>query len=220
MSEALRKIRRFLSGKAPVRWLFCGDSITQGICHTWGARDYTQHFAERVRWELGRCRDMVINSAVSGNTTRELLGDFDWRVVQFNPHVVFLMIGTNDCARSRAMDIDEFASNLTEFSRRVQEDVGSLLVLQTPPQIIKGSTPDREGSFPDFVNTLRAVAKSRRAVLVDHADFWAGQADKHRFWMSDAYHPGPHGHLVMARSIFMKLGIMDPSANTGRFFVP
>ena len=42
-----------ISRKEPVRWLFAGDSITQGARHTRGHRDYTQLFKERVG-ELAR----------------------------------------------------------------------------------------------------------------------------------------------------------------------
>jgi len=220
MSDSLHKIHGLLADKAPVRWLFCGDSITHGFRHTWGHRDYTQHFAERVRSEMWRRRDIIINSAISGNTSREVLADFEWRVLQFRPHVVFLMIGMNDCAQSRKMSVREFTSNLGEFARRVQEDAGSLLVLQTSPPIIKGTTPDREGTFPEFMDAVRSVAKSHGAVLVDHAEHWDRLAEKHALWMSDSYHPGPYGHVVLARSIFDRLGIHDPESNTGRLFVP
>ena len=47
--------------------MFTGDSITHGALHTMGWRSYPEHFAERVRWELGRMRDIVINTGISGD---------------------------------------------------------------------------------------------------------------------------------------------------------
>src|SRR5687767_5660953 len=55
--EDLQKIAEFLRGKAPIKWIFSGDSITQGAKHTFGDRSYPEIFSERVRWELGRVRD-------------------------------------------------------------------------------------------------------------------------------------------------------------------
>jgi lysophospholipase L1-like esterase len=220
MSDSKKAVSDLISGESPVRWLFCGDSITHGACHTWGHRDYTQHFAERVRFEMRRGRDIVINSAVGGETSRDLLADFDWRVTQFRPDAVFLMMGMNDCEQTRTMKVEEFRANLEEFCRRVREVVGSLVVLQTSPPIIKGMGPNREGSFPAFMDAIRSVAHSRALPLVDHQAFWQQNANKHTFWMSDAIHPGSYGHLALATCLFEALGIFDASSNTCRLFVP
>ena len=89
------RLREILAGP-PVTWVFLGDSITQGVAHTHGRRGYVEHFAERVRGELGRRGDAVINSGVSGATTEDLLPEFHWRAGRFAPDVVFVMFGTND----------------------------------------------------------------------------------------------------------------------------
>ena len=89
----MEEIKQLLRADRPVKWLFYGDSITHGALHTFGWRDYTQIFAERLRYEMGRSMDVVINTAISGNSTRELLQGFDWRVAQFQPDVLLLMIG-------------------------------------------------------------------------------------------------------------------------------
>src|SRR5690554_5045874 len=94
-------IAKSLKEKDPLIWVFIGDSITHGAKHTHGYRAYPEIFSERVRYELGRVRDVVINTGISGNTTQNILDDFDWRVKQFNPRIVSLMIGTNDCATGR-----------------------------------------------------------------------------------------------------------------------
>ena len=75
--------------------------LSQRAKHTLDYRCYPEIFSERVRFEMGRYRDIVINTAISGHTTREILADFSWRIEQFKPDVVSLMIGTNDSARAR-----------------------------------------------------------------------------------------------------------------------
>lgn len=84
----MKRIKAFLECSDPVKWLFYGDSITHGAVHTFGRRDYTEYFAERVRAEMGRRMDMILNTAISGNTTQDLLESFDWRVAHFRPDVV------------------------------------------------------------------------------------------------------------------------------------
>jgi len=48
-------------------WVITGDSITHGAWFTKGARSYPEHLAERVRGELLRFRDIIINTGVSGD---------------------------------------------------------------------------------------------------------------------------------------------------------
>src|SRR6185369_10691115 len=71
----LAGIKRLLAGKAALTWVFTGDSITHGALHTLGWRSYPEHFAERVRWELKRMRDVVINTGISGDTIPGVSGE-------------------------------------------------------------------------------------------------------------------------------------------------
>ena len=101
----------------PQTWLFCGDSITHGDVHTHGVRDYTQHFAERVCGEMRRRQDCVINTAVSGFTSRMLREEFEVRAARFMPTVAFLMLGMNDCSRASDVGLEEFSENLAWLCR-------------------------------------------------------------------------------------------------------
>src|SRR5206468_2375866 len=84
----LQKIQSLVRSPEPVTWVFTGDSITHGAHHTFGWRSYPEHFAERVRWELRRYRDVVINTGVSGDTIKGVAADVDHRVLRFRPNVV------------------------------------------------------------------------------------------------------------------------------------
>ena len=59
--------------------VFLGDSITQG----YNLSNYFNNYP-------------VINSGISGNTTRDVLNDMYGRVYQYNPSKVVILIGTND----------------------------------------------------------------------------------------------------------------------------
>jgi lysophospholipase L1-like esterase len=216
----MQKVQVLLSdSKKPAKWLFYGDSITHGALHTFGRRDYTEHFSERVRTELGRPQDIVIKTAISGNTTRDLLATFDWRVAGLQPDVVFLMIGMNDCSTGRNIPLEEFRSNLRLLVNKIEE-LGGLPILQTTCPILRGSAPDREENFPAFMNAIRELAVERSLDLVDHEAYWKAHADKHFYWMSDAFHPNGEGHLAFAHELFRKLGIFDENSTTCRLFLP
>ncbi len=126
------RLREVLAGP-PVTWVFLGDSITQGVHHTYGRRGYVEHFAERVRGELDRRADAVINSGVSGTTTEDLLPEFHWRAGRFAPDVVFVMFGTNDLTAGEN-GIRGFRFRLDQIVQR-SRDVGATVVLQTPPPV-------------------------------------------------------------------------------------
>src|SRR3989339_1430384 len=92
----LQVVKKKLKNNNPLTWVFTGDSITQGAGATHGWRSYPEHFAERVRWEVFRKSDIVINTGISADVLGSILYSFDWRIARFKPDVVSVMIGTND----------------------------------------------------------------------------------------------------------------------------
>ncbi|HKX68683.1 MAG TPA: SGNH/GDSL hydrolase family protein [Intrasporangium sp.] len=208
------RLREVLAGP-PVTWTFVGDSITQGVAHTHGWRNYVELFAERVRGELDRRGDAVINSGVSGSTTQDLLTEFHWRAGRFAPDVLFVMFGTND------MNDDEegvrgFRFRLDQIVQRGR-DVGATVVLQTPTPV-----RDEGARNPDlmaqYAATVRDVAEGLGVVLVDHAGVWsraakeAGDDIAPDGWLDDAVHPGPRGHHAMVRTLLEALDLADPAS--------
>jgi len=217
--EIMDRVKELLASPTPVTWLFYGDSITHGALHTWGARDYTELFAERLRFELGRVMDVVINTANNGDTTRGLVGGFEWRVARFEPHVVFIMIGMNDCSDGNDITLPEFEANLDELLDKIA-GLGGRAVLQTTCPILPGGAPEREPHFDAFMAAVRAAAAQRELPLIDHQAHWAENADKHCYWLDNAFHPNAVGHRVFANLLFKDLGIYDPASACCRFFHP
>jgi lysophospholipase L1-like esterase len=215
----LDEVRPLLKADRPIKWVFTGDSITHGALHTFGWRDYVELFAERVRFELGRGMDLILNSAISGHTTRELLADFDWRVGQFRPDVVLTMIGMNDCAEGRALSLDEFRANLGELAGKIRS-LGAIPVLQTTCPILPGQAPERTPYFPAYMDAIREVAAADNLPLIDHERFWRSRAASHFYWMSDPFHPNECGHRAFAFCLYQALGIFDPASNSCRLHLP
>lgn len=222
------RLEQVLSGP-PVTWVFLGDSITQGVTHTHGRRGFVEHFAERVRGELGRRSDAVVNSGVSGTTAQSPLAEFDWRAGRFAPDVVFVMFGTNDVVAGPD-GVRAYRYRLDQIVQRTR-DLGATVVLQTPPPV-RAEGERTPQNLAQYVDAVRSLATDLGVVLVDHAAHWsaddaerteraetaagagagavAGPADS---WLDDAFHPNARGHLEMARTIFRTLGIdADDSA--------
>lgn len=211
------KIQELLSSKEPNVWVFTGDSITHGAKHTHGYRSYPEVFQERIRYELWRPRDVVINTGISGHTTALVLADFDWRIAHFKPQVVSVMLGTNDCAKDD-LPPEKFERNLIELVSKIR-NIQAIPVLHTPNVIILEDSPKRQ-SLPEYVEVIRKVAQENSVILVDQFEFWeksirnSGAAKIYQSWLNDNLHPNGKGHQVMAQEMFRTLEIFDATAPT------
>lgn len=191
--------------------LFTGDSITHGNSATHFHRDYTQLYSEFVRGRaLARNMDVIINTAVSGGTTRSLLKSVESHIVRFRPDLVFLMIGMNDCREKNDISIEEFSANLHELTQRFR-DSGALTVLQTTiPIIPKSSATDREPFLPAFMDVVRSIAEDEDLPLADHHHHWLERENFPYNWMEDSYHPNEWGHMALARYLLTSIGLHKP----------
>ena len=206
----LRRLADLLAGSEPLNWVITGDSITHGLVHTQGARTYAEHLHELVRGELGRTRDAVINTAISGHRLTDILGDWDRRVATWRPDILTLMIGTNDMATGADLVTvapAEFAASLREFVTRARA-AGTIVVLQTPPSIDVPNAPGRE-RIVEFADAVREVAASEDVILVDqHARFTdLGGGAVPWGLMNDPFHPNAAGHAALALELAHALGI-------------
>ena len=217
----LDRIREHLAddGKNPWCWLFFGDSITHGAVHTHGWRSFQEIFAERIRWELQHRLDVVVNTGISGNTSDDLLREYDWRCRHWRANAVFLLIGMNDIVKLD--DLVLFRNNLSRLVKQIRED-GAIPLLQTYSRIQKH--PDnpnclkRYVELPDYNMAIRETAQKEGVILIDHDLYWrehASDPETLAAWLGEPIHPGAIGHLEMAKEIFRCLGIYDPDAKCG-----
>ena len=227
MNSTDKTLLALARSEKPRKWLFYGDSITHGAAHTGGWRDYTEIFSERIRTELQRSEDVVIKTAYNGNTTRHLLENFDWRVRQFQPDVVLIMIGMNDCCvenREPRVPLQEFRQNLLSLVKQIRSPAPALPILQTTCPVLKGLDPKREPYLGQYMAVVREVAKQTQSPLVDHFAYWKRLAGSTEYqpgaWMDDALHPNEKGHRVFAGLLFKKLGIFDAKSKACRMADP
>lgn len=221
MTDDRAALRGLLASGAPLTWVLTGDSITHGLIHTRGARNYVDHLHELIRGDLGRVQDAVINTAITGWRADLILDDFDRRVAHWRPDVVTLMIGTNDCTTQWLDPIIEnadFASSVTDFVRRVRA-LEAVPVLQTPPTADLRHAPDR-ARIGEFAQAIRDVSTREGVILVDQfaafAEFPAGTGPGNDdiAWglLDDAFHPSAAGHALLALGLAEQLGLDTPDS--------
>ena len=220
LQHDLDKISSHLNCKAssPWTWVFYGDSITHGAGCTGGRRTYPEIFAERIRWELRLLHDIVINSAICGQTTVQLLNEsqYEWRVRRFKPDAVFVLIGSNDIIKVR--EASRFHDNLAALTARIRND-GAIPILQTcnPVQKVPENSNymRRFEAIPEFCGVIRQVAREESTILIDHERNWqlkAPDENSLQNLLGEPIHPGASGHLELAAELFRTLNIFDPDA--------
>ncbi|MGF3057363.1 SGNH/GDSL hydrolase family protein [Microbacterium sp. YY-01] len=197
------RLRARCASSEPTTWVLTGDSITHGLVHTHGARNYVDHLHELIRGDLGRTRDVIINTGISGHRITQILDDFGRRVADWHPDVVTLMIGTNDAATNRAEVVQphNFGDSLRTFVARVRQ-FNAIPVLQTPPFVDITHAPER-ARIAEFVAAVRAVAHLDDVILVDQHAWFTEEAAGGVPWrfMSDPFHPNDAGHAALALTL-------------------
>ena len=194
----------------PWTWVFYGDSITHGAAHTHGWRSFPEIFHERVRWELRKSADIVINSAYSGQTAFNLSqkDHFATHVTRFAPDVVFLLIGTNDIIKT-AGGAEGFRTYLESIAEQIV-DLNAIPVIQNYPPVAKSENPGyikRFEQMPLYNRVIEETARKYNAVFVDHWSHWQNNCRDLDSWLGETIHPGTRGHFEMAMAVFKELGI-------------
>ncbi len=213
-----KRIKALLESSDPINWVFTGNSITQGAKHTHGMKPYSEIFAERIRWEMQRPYDIIINTAISGHTTQNIINDFDKRLSRFNPRVVVLMIGTNDAAENRNISTESFGNNLIILIDRIRE-IGAIPIVMSPNIIITEKSPERR-RLPIYVEKMKQITRTKNVTYVDNWSIWSTELQQKyhgevfKKLMNDPLHPNGYGHKEIAEALFRELSIFDPEAPT------
>jgi acyl-CoA thioesterase I len=222
-NQDYQKIQKLLLSKEPIIWLFTGNSITHGVVHTNGSRSYSEHFAELIRFEKKRMRDFVINTGISGAWIPEIINDFNWRVKQFHPKVVSIMIGMNDAAKGE-QGRESFKKDLSSFIDSVRS-IGAIPIIHTTnPTYPFHKASEARKDLPAYNIIIREIAKEKNLILVDHYKHWQECKKTNEellTWLNDrSIHPNEFGHREIAKELFKALGLFSKESPTCNLFVP
>lgn len=188
----------------PMTWVMTGDSITQAVLHTHGARGWVEHVHERVRWQLDRLTDVVVNTGVSAWRARDVLAAYDHLIGRFNPDVLSISLGTND-ARAGLDGLAEFRDSMSAIIARTS---GAQIVLHTPVLVSLAGRAAR-AELPAYCQAVREIAVQTGALLVDHEAYWLARfPDSDPIpWLDDPAHPNAVGHRQMADHTLRTIGL-------------
>jgi lysophospholipase L1-like esterase len=158
---------------------------------------------------MHRGRDIVINTAVSGDKADDLLHDFGWRVDHLHPDVVSLMIGMNDSVRGVDGELI-FEANLQHLIDKIRA-IGAIPIIHTTNWTL--DDPQRH-DLPHYNLIIRRVAALDHVTLIDNWQYWQQRRTKDDLgaWLGNPIHPNGVGHAEIAHQMFLTLGIYDPSS--------
>ena len=217
-SPDLARLKARMAEKRPMTWLFTGDSITHGALHTKGWRCFPEIVAERLRQEMGRKDDIVVNTGISGDTTAGLMPDLEWRVTRFRPDVAFVMFGMNDCAKGP--DLAGYEANLRKVVAEVRRQGGIPILMRVNPAIPGSPREKRVARLGAYMEVVSRIGRDERLIVIDHFGEWNRDPKGIAPMMNDDIHPNARGHQEMAIRILRDLGLHDPKAFTGQISAP
>ena len=168
MNEELRKYvertRRDIESGADATIVCFGDSITAGYAVR---RGFPSFLLESLRQRFPDSKIEMINSGISGDTSQDGLSRLDWAVLSYEPDLVTINFGINDCVLG--LSLEEFEMNLVEMVRRIRAGPDSeILLLSSQPL----ESPPYDQRVLDYYQTVETVAKEMNVGFVDVYGAW------------------------------------------------
>ena len=168
MNEELRKYvertRWDIESGADATIVCFGDSITAGYAVR---RGFPSFLLESLRQRFPDSKIEMINSGISGDTSQDGLSRLDWAVLSYEPDLVTINFGINDCVLG--LSLEEYEMNLVEMVRRIRAGPDSeILLLSSQPL----ESPPYDQRVLDYYQTVETVAKEMNVGFVDVYGAW------------------------------------------------
>ena len=198
---------------------FLGDSITHGGAYHGMIYDYyLTRFPDRTIH--------FVNAGIAGDSAGGALGRLEEDVLSKSPSTVVVMLGMNDVGRGNYVadptpkqlaaekrSMEWHQANMDKLLARIQEETDAHLILMTPSPFDQTGVNDRDNNQPGCNDALgqcadyvRQLAAKYDAQVVDlHGPMTAFNVRQQKADPTytiigpDRVHPGPPGHLMMAR---------------------
>ncbi|MBL4885743.1 MAG: SGNH/GDSL hydrolase family protein, partial [Planctomycetaceae bacterium] len=208
-TQGMQKIRGWLHDQQPRVWMFLGDETTAWLRHS-GQPGFAEMFRHRLRWELRRLPDLIVNAGVQNASINELWKIGQQGLMQCRPDVAFILPGKSDCIQA-SKEPHRYAEKLKELAEFLRQN-GTEPVFQTPPLINSRIDSNDDASLALLCDLIREVAVVNHIPLIDHAEFWQEQAIQ-KDWIDSPKHTITQaGQSVLALLFFAELDIFDRSS--------
>lgn len=203
-----------------------GDSITEVNHWTHGGQNWVGMLSMGLYdvFPVGRT---IINSGISGNTMEHGLTRIERDVLRFDPDIVIISYGMNDCVNTTP---EAFKAQLHQAVGMIKDKSDSVIIMRTPNPIInmfsgkeltKLPGPDGKDidvNLKEYAQIICDVAKEEETHLVDHYSMWVESMKSSCvgdliMLMGNPQHPNYQGH----RRLYSELAPVF-NANENFFF--
>ena len=156
----------------------------------------------------------VINAGIGGENTRGALARLQTDVLERNPDLVTVLLGTADASENKGIPIQEYESNLTLIVKQITPS--KTLIISSPPiDIVRLSA--RKKAFPksnfvtrenltEYVAVAAKVADFTNSHFLDLWTIMQSQANYSRFLkLKDGVHLNRQGYEFFAPILLDKI---------------
>ena len=214
--------------KKGVRFLFIGDSITDGgwgrsggkmmsteernqkdLNHIYG-HSYMMLCAARIQSDYPEQETLFFNRGISGNTLNELQQRWQSDCIDLHPDVMTLLVGTNDVdlylSGKAPLDIKQWESNYRNLLDQLRSANPNVKIALGTPFVAKvgriGSAENyqqRKELIATCAKVVRRIAVDYAAILLDYEKMFDELTKQNpSYWVWDGIHPTAAGHQKMA----------------------
>jgi len=205
------------------RIVFAGDSVTdmgstnpvgEGLFDSLG-KGYVRLVESMLAAWYPELALRITNSAISGNTSRDLLNRFDRDVVDLNPDWVSICVGINDVWRQFDVPAfkelmitpEEYESNIEQMILKVKDKVKGVFLIT--PYLIEVNREDMLRARMDVYSDIcRRLAAKHGCTLIDFQKMFEEYCRiRHSCCLAwDRVHPNQMGSMLMAREFLKHCG--------------
>ncbi len=209
------------------RVLFTGDSITdagrkrpvgEGLWEGVGT-GYVRVIDNILTAVYPDMKLHIMNTGVSGNTSRDLLARVETDVTKLGADYVVFMIGANDvwrqvdepCVTHGHVYLAEYSQNVAEFIDRVQESGATVICML--PYFMEANRGDlMRIKIEECAAAARRICEAKGVMCIETQPAFDAFL-KHRYPASlswDRVHPGPVGSTILARTFLRAVDFDRP----------
>jgi acyl-CoA thioesterase-1 len=193
----VEKTRKDLASGCNVTIVALGDSITAGYAVR---RGFPSFWKQMLVEKYPDAKTEMINSGISGDTSSDGLARLDWSALAYEPDLVTINFGINDCVLG--LGLEEFEMNFVEMVRRIRAGPNSeILLLSSQPL----ETLPYDRLVLDYYQSVQRVAKEMDTGFVDVYGSWMARVQEGTplgsLILPGLDHPNEAGYRIIAEEL-------------------
>jgi lysophospholipase L1-like esterase len=195
-----------------ITYLALGDSYTIGTGASHESRNFPSLLAHKIEEQISRSV-RVVNPAVNGFTTIDLLAKEIGFIDRLEPDLVSVLIGVNDLVGGRT--VEQYRESLVEIYEPIAAlglAPGHVIAISIPdwsivPAARDYGNPEEIRSLTDAFNAAAGVEASKRAFTwVDISEVSRSGLESSGWISADNLHPGDVQYAAWADAIWIQAG--------------